>query len=138
MATFHGNLSAGGVDCSKVVAVPGWFEETCVESTIKKYNMTAAAFVHVDCDLYESAKVVLKFIEPLLIDGTILIFDDWFCFRGNPGLGEQRAFNEWARALPDWRFTEYQKEGPWRMSFIANRRCSDPCNYAPFGWSHRV
>lgn len=122
----HGNLSAAGVDIRKVVVVPGWFEETCVASTIKKHNMKAASIIHVDCDLYESAKVVLKFVEPLLVNGTVLIFDDWFCFRGSPELGEQRAFHEWTSTLRDWRLAEYQKEGPWRMSFIASRPLTPP------------
>lgn len=86
--------------------------------------MTKAAIVNIDCDLYESARVVLRFIESLLTEGTVLIFDDWYTFRGNPNLGEQRAFREWTATLTDWIFTEYQKEGPWRNSFIANRRVS--------------
>ncbi|MGH9471088.1 MAG: hypothetical protein ACRD1N_12200, partial [Terriglobia bacterium] len=49
-------------------------------------------------------------------------FDDWYCFRGNPDLGEQRAFREWAQSKPEWYFTEYQKEGPSRNSFIVSRK----------------
>lgn len=119
---FLENLRKERVDLNKVVAVPGWFEETCAKATIQKHSMKTASIVHIDCDLYESAKVVLKFIEPLMTDGTVLIFDDWYCFRGNPDLGEQRAFREWAASKPDWTFTEYQKEGPGRNSFIANRK----------------
>lgn len=119
---FLHNLKRSKVDLGKVVAVPGWFEDTCKEETVKRYNIRAASIVHIDCDLYESTKVVLKFIEPLLVDGTVLIFDDWYCFRGNPDLGEQRAFAEWAQAKPDWTFTQYQKDGATRNSFIANRR----------------
>ncbi|MGH9328694.1 MAG: TylF/MycF/NovP-related O-methyltransferase [Terriglobia bacterium] len=122
MDNFLNDLERSKVDLEKVVAVPGWFEDTCTEETIKKYNMKAASIVHIDCDLYESAKTVLRFIEPLLVDGTVLIFDDWYCFRGNPELGEQRAFREWTQGKPDWLFTEYQKEGATRNSFIANRK----------------
>ncbi|WP_044252706.1 hypothetical protein [Isosphaera pallida] len=82
--------------------------------------------IDVDCDLYSSAKVVLEFITPLMVDGTILIFDDWYCFRGHPQRGERAAFAEWSAGLPHWVFKEYQKEGSWRMSFIANRLEADP------------
>lgn len=41
---------------------------------------------------------------------------------GNRELGEQRAFREWAPTRPHLRFTEFQKEGPWRNSFIVNVR----------------
>lgn len=37
----------------------------------------------------------LEFVTDLLVDGTILIFDDWFLFRGRSDRGEQRAFAEW-------------------------------------------
>ena len=121
MSSFLRNLRNSGVDMRKVVAVPGWFEDTCREETIKRFGMKAASIIHVDSDLWESARVVLKFVEPLLVDGTVLIFDDWYSYRGNPLLGEQRAFREWAESKTDWQFTQYQKEGPWRNSFIANR-----------------
>lgn len=119
---FFDNLKRGKVDLRKVVAVPGWFEDTCTEETMRRYNIRAASIVYIDCDLYESARVVLEFIEPLLVDGTVLIFDDWYCFRGNPDLGEQRAFAEWSQAKPDWTFTQFQKDGATRNSFIVNRR----------------
>jgi len=117
---FLARARSNDVDLSKVVTVPGWFEHTCTEETIRRHAMKAAAFVHIDCDLYESTKVVLTFIEPLLVDGTVIIFDDWYSYRGNPALGEQRAFAEWTATLPHLAFTEYQKEGPWRNSFIVN------------------
>lgn len=119
---FRANLSKAGMPLSKVVMVAGWFENTCKEDTIRKYGMKKASIIHVDCDLYSSAKMVLEFVKPLLTDGTIIIFNDWYCFRGNPVLGEQRAFNEWKATMTDWMFTEYQKEGPWGNSFIANNK----------------
>jgi O-methyltransferase len=119
---FLARIAENGVDLSRVVTVPGWFEQTCQEDTIRRHNMKAAAIVHIDCDLYESTRVVLQFITPLLVDGTVLIFDDWFAFRGNPGLGEQRAFHEWTPSVPHLTFTQFQKEGPWRNSFIVNVR----------------
>lgn len=118
---FWQNIRLHSVDAGKVVPVVGWFEDTCNAETIAKHGMKGASIIHIDCDYYESTKVVLEFIEPLLLDGTVLIFDDWYCFRGNPGLGEQRAFREWSQNLKGWVFTEFQKEGAIRNSFIASR-----------------
>jgi hypothetical protein len=125
---FMRNLWAASVDASKVVVVPGYFDDTCRAQTIEKHGMKAGSIIHIDCDLYESAKACLNFILPLLVDGTVLIFDDWYCFRGNPALGEQRAFAEWASGLTEWTFTQYQKDSPWNNSFVANRRekCTAP------------
>lgn len=120
--SFRENLVRAGVPLGKVVTVAGWFEETCTEETIKKCAMKKASIIHVDCDLYASARTALQFVKPLLTDGTIIVFDDWYCFRGNPNLGEQRAFSEWKTTMTDWIFTEYQKEGASRNSFIASKR----------------
>jgi O-methyltransferase len=121
---FRLKIKSAAVPESKVVSVAGLFDETCGPETITKYSMKKAAIIHVDCDLYASARTALEFVQPLLTDGTIIIFDDWYCFRGNPNLGEQKAFNEWKAMLSDWSFMEYQKEGPWSNSFIATR-----CNF---------
>lgn len=120
-AGLRARLDSAGIPPERLVTVPGWFEQTCRPETIDKLRLRKASIIHVDCDLYTSARVVLDFVTPLLTDGTILIFDDWYCFRGHPDLGEQRAFEEWRAGLDGWRFTQYQKEGPWRNSFIANR-----------------
>ena len=110
-----------GVDSSKMITVPGWFDQTCTESTRQKHEIKAASIVWVDGDLYASAVPALNFITPLLQDGTVIIFDDWFAFRGHPHRGEQRAFREWLATLDGYVATEFQKEGVWRNSFIMNR-----------------
>ncbi len=122
---FISSITSKGVPKDRVVIVPGWFNESLNESTRKKHEIKHAAIVHIDSDLYESAKSVLNFIRPLLVDGTIIIFDDWYNFKGNPNLGEQRAFREWLDENPDWTATQYQKEDVWRNSFIMNKNISN-------------
>jgi hypothetical protein len=113
------------VPLNRVEIVSGWFNETLNEETLRKYRLKHAAIVHIDSDLYESAKLALTFLKPLLVDGTIIIFDNWYNFKGNPNLGEQRAFKEWLDENPNWIATQYQKEGVWRNSFILNNKLCD-------------
>ena len=72
--------------------VKGFFEETVAE------NLPGgkAAIVHVDCDLYASAKYVLETLVRAgkLQDGTVLILDDFNCNRANPRMGERLALAE--------------------------------------------
>jgi hypothetical protein len=85
--------------------------------------MRKASIIWIDGDLYSSARDVLKFIQNFLQNGTIIIFDDWFSYRGSPALGEQRAFYEWIEtpAIKNkFRFQEYARESWKRMSFIVN------------------
>ncbi|MEK7097767.1 MAG: TylF/MycF/NovP-related O-methyltransferase, partial [Patescibacteria group bacterium] len=92
---FNANLQKSGVDLKDVQAVKGWFKDMLNAETKKRLGLKSAAIIWIDSDLYESAVPVLDFITDLVVDGTILVFDDWFFFKGNPNRGEQRAFREW-------------------------------------------
>jgi len=119
---FIRSVTDAGVPLEKVVTLPGWFRDTTRPEVFDSNALRKASIVWIDGDLYESARDALHGITPLLQDGTVLIFDDWFAFRGNPDLGEQRAFREWASELDGFVFTEFHKEGTWRNSFIACRK----------------
>jgi len=52
-------------------------------------------------DSYTSTIVVLNFIKDLLMEQTLIIFDDWNCFDGNEEKGQRRAFREFLTANPN-------------------------------------
>lgn len=70
----------------------GWYSDTV--KTIPA--PTRYAFVHIDCDLYASTRDVLDglFSRGLVSKGAYLYFDDYNCNRGDPQLGERRAWAE--------------------------------------------
>jgi hypothetical protein len=49
---------------------------------------------------------------------TVLIFDDWFAYKGRLDRGEAKAFREWLDANPSIQATEYHKSGRTMNSFI--------------------
>jgi len=118
---FEDILKQAGVIMDKVVIVPGFYEDTLNENTKMKYGLRNASIVMVDCDLYSSARIVLDFILDLIIEGTIIIFDDWFNYKANPNKGEQRACNEWLEQNPKIRLVPYARWGMTQMSFIVNK-----------------
>jgi hypothetical protein len=69
----------------------GYFAET-----LRKPPAVKAALVHVDCDLYQSTREVLtRLLEAdVLQDGSVILFDDYNCFKASPHYGERRAFRE--------------------------------------------
>ena len=119
---FRRNLEGWGVDLSRVEIVPGWYEATLDGRTRERLPLHKAAIVLVDCDLYESTVPVLEFIRPLLQNGTLVLFDDWFCFHGDPKRGERRAFGEWLQRNPDLEADEFRRFGPYGNSFILRLR----------------
>ena len=110
------------MDLAKVKIVPGWFKDTLNAETRTKLFLKSAAVVWVDCDLYESTVPVLEFITDLVVDGTILVMDDWFFYKGRPDMGERKAFAEWLNINPNISFTEFHKYSWHGNSFILHKK----------------
>ncbi len=117
---FKANLLKHDVPLGAVVTVPGFYDQTLNGKTKAQYGLRKAAMVMIDCDLYESTMPVLDFLTDLVGQGTIIIFDDWFRFRGSPEHGEQRACREWLAKNPHLELIEYWREGPQAVSFLVN------------------
>lgn len=115
---FRENVAAKGVDLARVRTVKGWFNESLTKELKKSLRLERAAVVMVDCDLYESAVPVLEFITDILAPGSVLMFDDWYLYEGNPEHGVQAAANEWLVLNPQIHLIEYHKFGWHGNSFI--------------------
>lgn len=114
-------IAGRGVDLNKVITVKGWYDKILNNKTKQSLDIKSAAIIFIDSDLYDSAVSVLNFITDYVVDGTILIFDDWFCFMGDPARGEQKAFAEWLARNPRLKATEYQKFNWKSNSFIMHK-----------------
>ncbi len=70
---------------------PGWFNETL--PLWVKENKGPVAFLHIDCDLYSSTKVIFDSLVDQIVPGTVIVFDEYF---GLPNWREHefRAFGE--------------------------------------------
>lgn len=95
---FLGRLAAKGVDPTLVEVVEGTFADTLAPRQAADARTGPALVVHVDCDIYSSAVPVFRFLSGRIQDGTVLLLDDFLCYRGHPGYGVQRAFREWVEA----------------------------------------
>jgi hypothetical protein len=73
----------------------GWFENSI--PPFKKDNPGPVAFLHIDADLYSSAKTVLELLSDRIKPGTIVQFDEFFNFPAWKA-GEYRAFSEFCTA----------------------------------------
>jgi len=76
--------------------VAGLFEKTL--PSFLDAHPGRVAFVHVDCDLYNSASFVLRSLRPRLAEGTVIVFDELFnypCYAEH----EMKALLELAAAI---------------------------------------
>jgi hypothetical protein len=97
----------------------GCFNKTIAMTIPAKY--TKAALVHIDSDLYASARCALEGVAPILANGALICFDDWFMYRGDPNEGEARAFREFLAEHPEWRAIHYQPYSVFCNSFIMHK-----------------
>lgn len=76
---------------SNVTLIKGWFHESL--PVFISQNKGKLGFLHVDCDLYVSTKIVFDLLEPRLAAGTVIVFDEYFNYPGWED-GEAKAFGE--------------------------------------------
>lgn len=122
---FERNLRRAGVDMSRVTVVQGFYETSLEKNKLGEIGLEAASVVWIDCDLYSSTTRVLDYITDLVRDGTVLIFDDWYCFHGRPDRGEQRACAEWLERNPGISLVPYRDFHWAGTSFLVNLMSTD-------------
>ena len=77
--------------------------------------------VWIDCDIYDSTVPVLEFIMPIIHTGTVIAFDDWFSFVGDPEAGQIRACREWLNRNPNIKLEHYRDFGTVGRIFIVQK-----------------
>lgn len=122
---FERNLNQAGIDMERVTLVEGYYEERLLDMDPRDIGLKAAAVVWVDCGLYSSTVHVLDFVTDLLQNGSVLAFDDWYCFRARPDRGEQRACREWLERNPSITLVAY-RDFHWAGRAFVVHRASTP------------
>ncbi|QWE28993.1 TylF/MycF/NovP-related O-methyltransferase [Polynucleobacter sp. AM-7D1] len=96
--------------------IKGFYSESLTQSLQSK--LPKAGIVHIDVDLYTSTKEVLSFVYPLLVSGTVILFDDWYCFPPDQSKGEMGAFNEFCLENPRFKVIPWKAYSSFGQSFF--------------------
>lgn len=94
-----------------VQLIKGYFSDT-LDDFLLKHGSEKVAFVHLDCDLYDSSKYVLEKLRPHLKVGTQIVLDDYLT---QPGWEKDqfKAFNEFVLEHNiEFTFTGYTRIPP--------------------------
>jgi hypothetical protein len=92
-----------------VSLIKGWFDRTL--PYFLEQNKGMIGFLHVDCDLYSSTKIVLDLLQPRLAAGAVIVFDEYFNYP-EWEQGEHKAFNEFlAKTGLSFEFISYNCMG---------------------------
>ncbi len=125
---FRRILARGGVKKNEYELIPGYFDRSLNDGLHRKLDGRTASVVYVDCDLYTSTVLVLNFVKRYLGNGTIVCFDDFYHYRGNPDQGEQRALSEFLQHNKMFTFIPWAEYSPVGKSFIVRVRGSEHPN----------
>jgi hypothetical protein len=84
----------------------GWFDDTLPE-WIKHHSDSPISILRVDCDIYSSTKTIFDVLEPLIVEGTWIVFDELIGLRGWEQ-HEHKAFMEFIdRTGFEYRYVAY-------------------------------
>jgi hypothetical protein len=100
--------------------LPGWLEQ----------HPGPAAFIHIDSDLYESARCVFELLQDRIVPGTVIVFDEYFNYP-NWQAHEFRAFQELVSRCQ----VEYEYLGYARFQVSVKIKAISPA--PPPGLEHR-
>ncbi|MCB1511325.1 MAG: class I SAM-dependent methyltransferase [Hyphomicrobiaceae bacterium] len=90
---------------SNVELHAGWFDKSLPKFVAA--NEGAAAFLHVDCDLYSSTVTIFDTFADRIVPGTVIVFDEYFNYP-NWQRHEHKAFEEFrAKSGLDFDYVGY-------------------------------
>ncbi len=84
--------------------IEGYFDETLKGHKASEYGIGKARIVFVDCDMKGPVEDTLEFVKPILQQGTIIILDDFFAYKGDLKRGVGGAFFEFCEKNPSMVF----------------------------------
>ena len=96
--------------------IKGFLNKSLLEGP-KKFNINKARIIFIDLDLYEPSSQALLFCKDLIQEGTIIILDDYFSYKGSLKKGVARAFEEFKEDTK-FRFREIMSYGMGGKIFI--------------------
>ena len=113
-------LSSCRMSTNELSLEKGFFSESLpLFSKARLNGQGSASCIYIDCDLYSSTVDVLRFIDDLVVTGTWILFDDYWCYRGSPLEGQQKAIKEWLANNHKIGLQPYCNFEGWGRAFIA-------------------
>lgn len=73
--------------------IPGFFSDSLVTGP-NSYGIEKSKIIFIDSDTYSSASEALTFCLPTVQEGTFIVLDDYYSYRGSEERGVARAFAE--------------------------------------------
>lgn len=96
--------------------IEGFYENSL--KTQKAQNLPSPGIVYLDCDLYTSTISALNFLKSKLANGSVLLFDDYYCYPVNKNAGQKKAINEFLQHNANFQFVKWKAFSSFGQSFF--------------------
>jgi hypothetical protein len=100
LPTFYHNMRVAQVQ--RVTAIQGDFLSTLSPQLLAEHDVRRCYIAHIDCDVYRPAKAALTFLSHCLVQGSVLLFDEYNGQGCSNQLGERRALREFLQENPQF------------------------------------
>jgi hypothetical protein len=108
-------------DKSRLKLIEGFFENTLKDKNPADYGIKLASVILIDCDTFSAATLVFDFIKPTLQEGTIIIIDDFFGYKGASTAGTYGAFLKSKADQPQWTLRRMFDYGYGGTAYIVSK-----------------
>jgi len=121
-ATFEHNMAVCGVDPDRLQIVQGDICETAKPDAPEMVGIDLGqpAMVNIDVDVYAPSRQALELLTPHLVQGSLLVFDDYDAFGADPTVGERLALSEWVAAHDDIEVEPFRNYGTFGRAFLVH------------------
>jgi hypothetical protein len=118
---FRAIVARHGIYVDRIDTIKGFYENSLTDTLRDRLLAQGyrVSLLNIDCDLYESAVPIFRFVEPFLQEGSVIYIDDYFAgYKGSPRKGVSRAFDDF-RKTSRFTFVQHLQAGWNGRSFIA-------------------
>jgi len=109
-------------DMDRIHLIEGWYDKVLTAELRESLGISRATLIDIDCDFYDSTRVALDWCEPLIRQGTIINFDDWYCYEARQDHGERAAFAQFLDDHPDMTAEPFSAHAWCSKSFLIHRK----------------
>jgi hypothetical protein len=108
--------SLSGFELDSKNVIEGFYDKSLTKEL--QGRLPKVGMVHIDVDLYSSTVLVLDFLKPLMVEGTVILFDDWYCFSPGSVKGERKALQEFCEKNSGFKVEEWKAYSTFGKSFF--------------------
>ncbi len=106
-------LVRAGIPAQQFTLTEGLFEETLTTDLKQGIPHPRTSIVNIDVDYSSSTVCALNWLHDVLIDGSIIYFDDISFYNGNPKKGQLHAIEDFNNSHHDCGLTPAPGLDPW-------------------------